>query len=107
MEVKQLELFTAADFEHKKVYLKREGHWVFIDSTNRDDFEATFRVPYNAVLNTIDGKVYTKGSSECTPLESDKAAKRLTVRDYLMVSDLLKNRNHCKYNKKIGEIIWK
>ena len=107
MEVKQLELFTEADFERKKTFLKKSSHWVFIDRTNRENFEATFKIPYDAVVNTIDGCVYTKGSTECKPIESDKGAIPLTVKDYLMLSDVLKNRSHCRYNKKIGEIIWK
>ena len=107
MEAKQMELFSANDFDPPKTYFRKTSHWVLIDNLDRSNFDATRKIHYQLVVNTIDGKTYDEKSTESTPINDDMRAKAITVTEYLMLASLLKEKGLYLYNKKLGKTILK
>ena len=102
-----MELFSANDFDPPKTYFRKTSHWVLIDNLDRSNFDATRKIHYQLVVNTIDGKTYDEKSPESTPMSGDMRAKAITVTEYLMLASLLKEKGLYLYNKKLGKTILK
>ena len=107
MEAKQMELFSANDFDPPKTYFRKTSHWVLIDNLDRRNFDATRKIHYQLVVNTIDGQTYDEKSTESTPIHDDMRAKAITVTEYLMLASLLREKGLYLYNKKLGKTILK
>jgi hypothetical protein len=107
MEAKQLELFTENDFDPPKTYFKKTSFWVLIDNLDRSNFDATRKIHYKMVVDTVCGQTYDEKSIESAPMYGDMRAKTLTVTDYLMLASLLKEKGLYLYNKKLGKTILK
>ena len=107
MEAKQTELFSANDFDPPKTYFRKTSHWVLIDNLDRRNFDATRRIHYKMVVDTIKGNTFNEESTESTPLNDDRRAKAITVTEYLMLASLLKEKGLYLYNKKLGKTILK
>ncbi len=107
MEAKQLELFTENDFDPQKTYFRKTSHWVLIDNLDRSNFDATRRIHYRMVVDTLGKKTYNETSAESAPMSGDRSAKVLTVSEYFMLASLIKENGIYLYNKKLGKSICK
>jgi hypothetical protein len=107
MEAKQMELFTENDFDPPKTYFRKTNHWVLIDNLDRRNFDATRRIHYKMVVDTIGKKTFNEESTESTPLNDDRRAKILTVSEYFMLASLIREKGLYLYNKKLGKTILK
>lgn len=111
MEGKQLELFSDMDFEPKKLHIRKKNFWFLIDDFERKptDYVRKKNNSYKMAIGFI-GKnicIHTKGDSECNVLPMDRDSKKVTVAEYLILAQTLKNSGSFLYNKKLGKVVLK
>ena len=109
MEGKQLELFSDMDFEPKKLHIRKKNLWFLIDDFERKptDYVRKKDNNYKMVIGFIgkDISIHTKGDSECNVLPRD--SKKVTVAEYFILAQTLKNNGSFLYNKKLGKAVLK
>ena len=118
MEGKQLELFSDMDFEPKKLHIRKKSlldsiqHcWFLIDDFERKPTDYVYKEnnSYKMAIGLIGKDIYihTKGDSECNVLPMDRDSKKVTVAEYFILAQTLKNNGSFLYNKKLGKVVLK
>lgn len=105
--MKQLEIPFEFVKDTNKIRLYKTKDWILVDSNLNDPIsKKVYGKPYHH-LYSIDlkgkGKVYKRDSVESNVLLSDLDGTKITIQDYICLSNVLKN-NNLKLNKKKIEI---
>ena len=111
MEGKELELFSDMDFEPKKLHIRKKNLWFLIDDFERKptDYVRKENNSYKMAIGFLgkDISIHTKGDSECHVLPTDRDSKKVTVAEYFILAQTLKNNGSFLYNKKLGKAVLK
>ena len=101
--MKQLKIPFEFIDDFKKIRLYRAEDWVLIDNKENDPIELrNTKAKHIFVVKLTDGTIYDSSTVEAKVLDSDiTKAKRLTMKDYIELSNALRFKRLSLNKKKI------
>lgn len=101
--MKQLKIPFEFIDDFKKIRLYRAEDWVLIDNKKNDPIELqNTKAKHIFVVKLTDGTIFDSSTVEAKVLDSDiTKAKRLTIKDYIELSNVLKFKRLALNKKKI------